>query len=76
MFVIDYLSGDEATVKYLEEHSEEEFHVPADILHEGIEGTVRSSSLDSAGRTSRRSDAQRRSKPDGCRRNSPNTVRN
>jgi len=43
MFVIDYLSGDEATVKYLEEHSEEEFHVPADILHEGIEGTVRSS---------------------------------
>jgi predicted nucleic acid-binding protein len=42
-FVIDYLSGDRATVEYLEEHSDEEFHVPAVVLHEGIEGTVKGS---------------------------------
>ncbi len=42
-FVIDYLSGDEATIEYLEEHSEEEFHVPAVVLHEGIEGVIKSS---------------------------------
>jgi predicted nucleic acid-binding protein len=41
-FVIDYLSGEEATVEYLEEHSDEEFHVPAVVLHEGIDGVVKS----------------------------------
>jgi predicted nucleic acid-binding protein len=42
-FVVDYLSGDEATVEYLEEHTDEEFHVPAVVLHESIEGAVKSS---------------------------------
>ena len=42
-FVIDYLSGDGATAEYLEEHSNEAFYIPAVVLHEGIEGTVKSS---------------------------------
>lgn len=41
-FVVDYLSGNEATVEYLEEHSDEEFHIPAIVLHEGIDGVVKS----------------------------------
>lgn len=42
-FVVDYRSGDEATIEYLEEHSNEGFYVPSVVLHEGIEGVVKSS---------------------------------
>lgn len=42
-FLVDYRSGDEATIEYLEEHSNEAFYVPAVVLHEGIEGVVKSS---------------------------------
>lgn len=41
-FVIDYFSGEHVTIEYLEAHSTEELCIPAIVLFEAFEGSVKS----------------------------------
>lgn len=41
-FVIDYLSGDERTIQYLEANASEQHFLPAIVLYEALQGEVRS----------------------------------
>jgi predicted nucleic acid-binding protein len=41
-FVVDYLSGDDATLEHLRSHGNEDFVVPSIVVYEGVEGVVRS----------------------------------
>lgn len=41
-FVIDYLTGDERTVQYLEANTNEQHFLPAVVLYEALQGEVKS----------------------------------